>query len=561
MKSYSKLFLVAGLFLFPLMVRAQISNVQVAAEGEQIIITYDYAAQAESIDDIVVTYTTGESTEAKEAVQVTGDVHGITPGTGKRIVWSPLSESTSFSAENLVINLTGVRDKMKQEQCDNSLKLAEQFFADKDYENAITYYNEMLECVSCNCHPKDIEYATGQLRLAQRDLKISSFKDKFHISYLFDMATAEGGSSMHGLSAFLLRNKGVGVYASFRSDKSFYNQTGRTSYYQDDESLQGVGPGDNNGDGVIDGDEQGSGAHYEMLPTANRRVSSWLFSTGLTAKLINTEYASAFFYGGLGIGSNSIGQEYRVTERGYASDEWLTDGVRNLFLSPEAGVMANIYDYASVMAGIKYPLSLTSHEAMKLKGLSVMLGVGVKLKSIEKGGYKPANTYIAYILDIPGKAGPDKLQSANIIGFSVGTLSYHRVGAYFSARINPLLFKSFEEADLGGNPTYTGVNDYGNAFGTLGLTWMCFYGGVGVAYQKEYKSYTQDGAEFWNSPGGKFGLCTEFGVNLRLFDRLLLRGGATFPSFKLNSENNVLSMGAHKAYLSLGIGYVLSSAN
>ncbi|MDR1345013.1 MAG: hypothetical protein LBJ39_06640 [Tannerellaceae bacterium] len=542
---YPKFYLTAGLFLLSFIAHSQISNVQVAAEGEQIIITYDYAAQSESVDNIIVTYTTGDETESKEAVQVTGDIRDLTPGTGKRIVWSPLSEMTSFSAENLVINLTGVRDKGKQEQCENSLKLADQFFAVGDYENAGIYYKEMIDCPTCNCNPGDILYATNQLRLADRRLAIANEKDKYHISYLFDMATAEGGNSMHGISAFLLRNNGVGVYASFRSDKNFYSHPGRFSYYEEDaENSEGAG-------NIKSG--------YELNPLGSDvRLSSWLFSTGITRKLVHTEYASGFLYGGVGLGANSLASEYSVDERGYVENQWLTDGKTNLFVSPEIGVMANIYDYVSLMAGIKYPLSLTSNEAIKMKGLSAMVGVGLKLKSIvPQGGYTRANTYIAYILDLPASVGSDKLKNTNIIGFSTGTISYHKVGAYFSARINPLLFSSNELSELTETSVYTGVCDYANGIATFGLTWMYFYGGIGVSYQKEYKSYYDEGAEIWASPGEKIGIATEFGLNLRLFDRLLLRGGVTFPGFKLNSENNEFTMGSNKMLMSLGIGYVL----
>ncbi|MDR1556124.1 MAG: hypothetical protein LBS88_03710 [Tannerellaceae bacterium] len=536
MKSIKHFYLIAGLFVSPLWLEAQISNVQVAAEGEQIIITYDYAAQSESIDEVVVTYTTGDETEAKEATALTGDLHALTPGTGKTIVWSPLNETTNatFEAQNLVIHLTGVRDKVKQAECDNNIRLADRFFADKDYETAIIYYSNVINCPNCNCNPSDLAYAGEQVRLSERNIRLVASKDKVHVSYLFDMATAEGGNSMHGLSAFLLKNGGVGGYASFRSDKNFYSPRGNLSYFTDVEELQG---------------------DYQLTPLSDVRLSSWLFSTGLTTRLIQTEYASAYFYGGVGLGANSLTGNYLVGERGYEDERRLTDGVKNLFLSPEAGVIGNIYDYFSLMVGLKYPLSMTTNELIKTKGISLMLGVGVKLKSIPKDGYTRASTYVAYMMDVPGQAGG----STNIIGFSAGTISYHKVGAYFSARINPLLFSPKDEVvSLSEEATYAGVSDHANAIGTFGLTWMYFYGGLGVSYQKEYKLYNDAaGAELWASQRNNIGLCSEFGVNLRLFDRLLLRGGVTFPGFSISNKNSEFTMKSGHMFYSLGLGYVL----
>ena len=540
-----KYYLFAGFVLFPLLLQSQIHNVRVFAEGEQIIlITYDYVAQDESIDDIIVNYSyvTDDGTKEKEARLVTGDVQEITPGVGKRIEWDPYGEIPNFSPEKLrEIRLAGFRDPTKQAECDASLKTANQFFAEgkrTSYKNAASYYREMLDCSSCNCHPKDIRYATEQLRISNIKDKILNAKDKFHISYLFDMATAEGGSNLHGMSAFLLRNGGVGSYASFRTDNSFYSSQDNMSYY-DDETHKN---------------------NYELGYSDNQRISSWLFSTGLTFKLIGLEYGSGYLYGGVGLGTNGIARKYSVTERGYTDSLWITDGVKNLFFSPEVGIIANIYDYFSVTAGIKYPIPImTSNADLKMKGLSAMVGIGIKLKSIEKGSYTRNNTYVAYTMDLPDKSGPDRLQSINIIGISIGTVSYHKPGTYFSARINPLLFNPEKESNLTDNSVYTGVYDYANAFGTVGLTWMYFYGGIGVSYQKEYKEYNAEGGKIWNSERNNFGLCTEFGVNLRLFDRLLLRVGATFPDFKLSSKDDKFTMGSNKTFLSLGLGYVLSN--
>ncbi|MDR2810245.1 MAG: hypothetical protein LBB84_06780 [Tannerellaceae bacterium] len=533
-----KCYLLAGLFAWPIVSEAQISNVRVSAQGEQIIITYDYTAQDESIDEVVVSYTTGNETEAKEAKALTGDIQTLTPGTDKSIIWSPLNETATatFEADNLVIHLAGVRDKVKQDECDNNLKLANRFFDDKDYENAIIYYNDVINCPTCNCNPADIRYAGERIRLSERNQKMAASLDKVHVSYLFDMATANGGNGMNGVSAFLLKNQGVGYYASFRSDKNFYTPQGSLSYFTDNEETA---------------------ANYQLQPSADTYLSSWLFSTGVTAKLIQTEYASAYFYGGVGLGANTLAEKYLVTEGGYEDEQRISDGVRNLFFSPEVGVIGNIYEYFSVMAGLKYPLSLTNNERIQTKGISFMVGAGLKLKSIPKNGYTRANTYVAYTMDIPSKTGPDKLQSINVIGISTGTISYHKVGAYISARINPLLFNGKEEADLSEEAVYSGVYDNANAFGIFGLTWMYFYGGLGISYQKEYKRYDLAGAELWNSQRTGIGLCTEFGLNLRLFDRLLLRGGITLPHFKLSNKNNVFTMGSHQMFYSLGLGYVL----
>jgi hypothetical protein len=540
MKKYLKLYLLAlaGLSAWPAVSDAQITNVRIAPEGERIVIRYDYIAQDTSIDEVVVTYTTDADTVPREATALTGDIHAITPGTDKTVIWSPLNETAgaSFEASNLVILLTGVRDKVKQAECDANIRLADRFFADKDYESAIIYYSDVINCPTCNCNPADMRYAAERVSLSQKNRKIGASPDKVHISYLFDMATAEGGNSMQGISALLLRNRGVGYYASFRSDKNFYSHPGRISYFTEDETLAG---------------------NYQLTPLAETRLSSWLFSTGLTARLVQTEYATAYFYGGAGLGVNSLSQNYRIGERGHEDERLLTDGVKSLFFSPEVGVAGNIYEYFSVMAGFKYPLALTTDERIKNKGLSFMAGAGIRLKPIPRGGYTRASTYVAYAIDIPGQTGPDKLQSINVIGISVGTLSYQRAGAYFSARINPLLFNAREESDLPEEAVYSGVYDYANAIGTVGLTWMYFYGGLGLSYQKEYKQYGSDGAELWNSQRTGLGVCAEFGLNLRLFDRLLLRGGVTFPNFKLSNQNNIFTMGSDKMLLSLGLGYVL----
>ncbi|MDR0431594.1 MAG: hypothetical protein LBH58_14130 [Tannerellaceae bacterium] len=532
MKRSIKFYLIAGLLITPLFLKAQISNVQVTVEGEQILITYDYAAQEESIDEVTVTYTTGDETEAKEATALEGDLHALAPGMGKTIIWSPLNETTNatFQASNLVINLIGVRDKVKQAECENNNKLADRFFADKDYETAIVYYSNVINCPSCNCNPPDMAYATEQVRLSERNLRLAASKDKVHVSYLFDMATADGGNSMHGISAFLLKNQGVGYYASFRSSKNFYSSQGNLSYF-DKEELQD---------------------DYQLTPLSETRLSSWLFSTGVTTRLIQTEYASAYFYGGLGLGSNSLTGNYLVNERGYNDERWLTDGVKNLFISPEVGVIGNIYEYFSVMAGLKYPLSTTTNKLITTKGISVMLGVGVKLKSIPPSDDTRAGSYIAYTMDFPS----EKNQSANVIGFSTGTLSYHKLGSYFSARVNPLLFNSKNVADLNEEATYSGRSDRANAFGIFGLTWMYFYGGLGISYQKEYKLYNDAGAELWASQRSNIGLCSEFGVNLRLFDRLLLRGGVTFPGFKINNKDSAFTTTSDQMLYSIGLGYV-----
>jgi hypothetical protein len=349
------------------------------------------------------------------------------------------------------------------------------------------------------------------------------------------MGTVQGGGDMNGVSAFLLRNKGLGYYASFRSNNSFYSPHAGMSYYTHEDFAE----------------------NYQLEPLNNTRISSWLFSTGMTRKVMAHDLFSTFAYGGLGLGANSMAEEYTITEAGYTGDFWVTNERQNLFLSPEIGVIANVYDYFSVMAGIKYPISLTKHESLTTKGLSVMVGAGIKLKNLEPRATKRSNTYVAYTIDIPDSQGSDKLQSTNLIGISTGTISYEKMGAYFTARINTLLLSAKETSDLGENAIYTGVSDYGNAFGMFGLTWMYFYGGIGISYQKEYKSYENEGVDVWNSSREKVGICTEFGLNLRLLDRLLLRGGLTFPGFSLSSKENEFTMGANKMYYSLGIGYVL----
>ena len=528
MKNFLKYYLIAGLLLIPLLLSSQINNVQVTVEGRQIIITYDYFAQSESIDDVIVTYSTGNSKEEKEAKQLTGDLYNITPGKGKRIVWNPLNELTSLTVENLVIHLSGVRNKAKLAECNKSLALANRFFADKDYEKAIFYYNEMLDCKTCNCNPIDIIYADDQLRLSKIYLKIK--KDKFHISYLFDMATVKGGNNLNGVSAFLLRNKGIGYYASFRSDKNFYSRQKNMSYYTNESLRQ----------------------NYDLNQLDNSRISSWLFSTGLTRKLITNEYVSAFLYGGIGFGSNSIAKDYNVTERGHTETLWITDGKQRMFLSPELGIMANVFDYFSVMAGLKNPVSISNHTELTMKGLSAMFGLGIKLKSFEKNNYNRKNTYLAYVVDLPDKKG----QSSNIIGISLGTVSYSKLGRYLSLRINPLLINHKEVSELTESSLYTGVYDYENAFATVGLTWMYFYGGIGISYQKEYKKYDNVSNDIWNSQRERTGICTEFGLNLRLIDRLLLRGGVTFPNFDLTNKNNKFKMGSNSMFWSLGLGYV-----
>ena len=523
----------AGFLIFTISIQSQINNVQVSVDGEQIIILYDYIAQQESIDDIIVTYTTGNEPEIKEAKQVTGDVHDIFPGTGKRIVWSPLNEMTSFSAENLVVRLTGVRNPSKQIECDNNMKIADKFFGDKNHDDALVYYNEMFNCITCNCHPKDLAYASEQIKKINTFSKI---KDKFQISYLFDMATAKGGNNMHGVSASLLRYNGFGYYASFRSDKNFYLPQSNMYYYEDDKNLW-----------------------HDNMPAymEHSRISSWLFSSGITYNLLHAGFVSVYGYGGLGIGSNSIAGKYTVTETGHTENVWITNGVSNLFLSPEIGATANLFNYFFVMAGVKCPVSLTKTESIKAKTISAMAGIGFKLKSIDrKEGYQRANSFIAYTIDIPDKSGPDKIQSLNIIGISAGLISHHKAGSYISMRLNPLLFSNKGKNQLTGNESYTGLYDYANFFLTGGLTWMYFYGGIGFSYQKEYKIYEMNNEEIWNSTGEKFGLCTEFGINLSLFDKLLLRGGFTFPDFRISSRDD-FKMGSNKMLITLGIGYVL----
>ena len=533
MKFFLKYYFIVGLLLFPYLLHSQINNAQVFIEGDKIIITYDYYLQNKSIDDVIVTYTTGDGTEIKEATQVTGDIHNITPGRGKRIVWNPLNEMSLFSAENLVIYLKGVRNNAKQSDCDNSMSLANRFFSDKDYESAIFYYNEILNCSTCNCNPDDIAFAKEQLLISKKKLKITSAKDKYQISYLFDMASAKGGKNMHGISAFLLRNKSIGYYASFRSDNKFYSPQGYIYYYtkrlKEDDLIS---------------------------PLNNTHISSWLFSTGITHKLITSDFLSAYLYGGIGFGTNSIAGEYNITESGYNYNYRINDGLQKMYYSPELGAIANIYDYFFFTAGLKYPVSITTHKDIMLKGLSAMFGLGIKLKSIEQNSYKHTNTYIAYTIDLPEKPGPDKLQSINIIGISAGTVSYNKLGRYFSVRINPLLFKTKTETELTDNSIYKGVYDNANAFATVGLTWMSFYGGVGASYQKEYKIYYEGKNEIWKSQSEKTGFCTEFGANLRLFDRLLLRGGVTFPNFDLRIKKGEVKMGSDKMFLTLGIGYV-----
>ncbi|MDR2496792.1 MAG: hypothetical protein LBD21_06660 [Tannerellaceae bacterium] len=534
-RKHLSLLLIGGLSLLPGLITAQIGNVRVAAEENRIIITYDYVEQSEAIDDIAVTYTSGSDTTAKKATALSGDIRDLRPGTDKRIVWSPLEETPVPSSENLVIKLTGLRDPAKQELCDDKLHLADNYFRMEDNDNAIHYYKEMLNCPGCNCHPKDIAYALAQIERAEARM---NQKDKLHLSYLFDMATADGGGSLQGVSVFQLRAKGVGYYASFRSNGAFYSPQRTASYYNHKDHAD----------------------NYIIEPLGTTRISSWLFSTGITRRFWHHEYASAYAYGGIGIGANATAGEHHVTEAGYTGKQWITNERQNLFLSPELGVMANVVDWISLMAGIKLPIALTDHDIVKPKGISFMLGAGIKLKNLDADTYgRRANTYVAYILDLPDQSGPDKLQSTNIIGISAGTLSYNKVGGYFSARINPLVFNSREESDLGEGAVYRGMTDYGNAFATVGLTWMYFYGGVGVSYQKEFKAYREDGADIWNSSRTKFGACTEFGINLRLFDKLLLRGGVTFPGFNLSGADGVFTMGPNNIYYSLGIGYVLPS--
>ena len=425
LKKYVNYLLIGGLFLLPNIAGAQIGNVRVAADENRIVITYDYVAQDESIDDITVTYSSGSDTTQKKATALAGDIRDLRPGTDKQIIWSPLEETPVPSAENLVINLSGFRDPLKQEQCDASLDLANNYFKMEDNDNAIHYYRELINCPGCNCHPKDLAYAQTQIERAEAR---KNRKDKLHVSYLFDMATAEGGSSLQGVSVFQLRNKGVGYYASFRSNSEFYSPQNISSYYNHK---------DHAGKYIID--DRGS-----------MRVSSWLFSTGVTYRFWQHEYASAHLYGGIGIGANSTAGEFDVTEAGYTMPKWITNGRQNLFLSPEIGVMANVVDWISVMAGFKLPVSLTDHDILKPNGFGVMAGVGLKLKNLDVNNYRGrANTYVAYILDIPDQTGPDKLQSVNIIGISAGTISYNKVGGYFSARINPLVFGSREETEIG----------------------------------------------------------------------------------------------------------------
>lgn len=563
------MYLTVGAVFLPVLTKAQISNVRVFPEGERTVIVYDYARQDEAIDDVVVTYTTGNGSEKRVAKQISGDLRNIRPGSGKRIVWSSRAEAGDVKPEKLNVRLTGVRNKTKQAMCNDNINMADNYFRNKDYTLAVNYYESILNCASCNCNTKDVAYASDQVRIARQRMEPSRPPENVNtrpasyssepqrvvqqrripaayrpqenliVSYLYDMPMAVDAGGMHGVSVLLLRNSwDIGGYASFRTTSHFYSPQDNMSYYTNEKYAY----------------------NYGLSPTATTRRYSWLFSAGITRKAFSIENTFIFAYGGIGIGTNNAAVKYNVTEKGYTSQRWVSDGGHNLVFSPEVGAIADLNDRLTLMAGIKFPLSVTKSELLEKKnGISLMLGAGIRIKSLRHDYNRFPDTYIAYAMDIPALQPSEKLQSMNFIGFSIGRIGYDGLGAYLSARANLLLFNSKKVGDLNDYAFYRGLSDYGNAFITGGVTWMYFYGGLGISYQKEYKSYMVNNTAIWNSQRSDFGICTEFGLNLRLFDNVLLRGGITFPGFKLSSEDNEFTMGSNKMYYSLGLGYVFAS--
>lgn len=94
-----KYFLIFLLFIFALPIMAEnATNIRVRQEGKNIVITYDLKKKSV----VRIGMATGNSTEFKELKAVSGDLgKGVSPGTNKQIVFSPLDESEKFIARNV----------------------------------------------------------------------------------------------------------------------------------------------------------------------------------------------------------------------------------------------------------------------------------------------------------------------------------------------------------------------------------------------------------------------------------------------------------------------------
>ncbi len=98
---YTRLFAhLFSLFLLPISLFAQVTNVRVGQSGEDVVITYDLGESAE-----VRAYMSVGGQPFVELHSAQGDVGCVAKGENRTITWSPLAESDEFLADNVVFKV------------------------------------------------------------------------------------------------------------------------------------------------------------------------------------------------------------------------------------------------------------------------------------------------------------------------------------------------------------------------------------------------------------------------------------------------------------------------
>ena len=85
----------------------QITNIKVTQEGDSVVVTYDITSDkpGQTFDIKVECSNDNGKTFSIKPKSLSGDLKGITAGTGKRIVWDVLSERETLSGDHFVFQL------------------------------------------------------------------------------------------------------------------------------------------------------------------------------------------------------------------------------------------------------------------------------------------------------------------------------------------------------------------------------------------------------------------------------------------------------------------------
>jgi hypothetical protein len=104
----------------------QVTNIQVSQAGDKVVITYDISSSkaGQTFDIKVECSADGGKTFSIFPKSITGDLKGITVGSGKRIVWDVLSEQQELSGDQFVFQLVATINNQRTSIKNDNLKFS-----------------------------------------------------------------------------------------------------------------------------------------------------------------------------------------------------------------------------------------------------------------------------------------------------------------------------------------------------------------------------------------------------------------------------------------------------